>query len=329
MKMKKFLTVCLAAAMVSSLLSATSFAESRKKIGKIQLNVRADFRIGDSGGDADVTTTTEHVYVDDVEVVNDDTDNWSRTNTPLLKIWLSTDEDGYYFSSTASSNFKLKLSGSSYDGIKFKSAGKSERNSVMTVTARLTYGKYETVSPAPGNATWDQSNNGVGHWSDPGNAKYYQLQLLRDGNAEGSAFSSYETSFNFASKITQAGSYRFRVRAVDASTNDKSDWVTSGSWSVSADEASQLVSGSGSWQTAADNVRKWWRFNDGSWPSSQWMLINGSWYYFDASGYMCTGWQEVGGSYYYLDPSTGAMLANQRTPDGYWVNQDGVWIPGA
>lgn len=329
MKMKKFLTICLAAAMVSSLLSATAFAETRKKIGKIQLNVRADFKIGDSGGNADVTTTTEHVYVDDVEVVNDDTDNWSRTNTPLLKIWLSTDEDDYYFSGTSSSNFKLKLSGSSYDGIKFKQADKSEKNSVMTVTARLTYGKYETVSPAPGNVTWDQSNNGVGNWSDPGNAKYYQLQLLRDGNTEGSAFSSYETSYNFAGRITQAGTYRFRVRAVDASTNDKSDWVTSGALSVSADQANQLVSSSGSWQMAADNVRKWWRFNDGSWPSSQWMLISGSWYYFDAAGYMCTGWQQIGGSYYYLDPSTGAMWANQRTPDGYWVNQDGVWIPGS
>ncbi len=328
-KTKKLLTVCLAAAMVSSLLSATAFADSRTKIGKIHLNVHADFRIGDSGGDVDAMTTTEHVYVDDVEVVNDDVDSWSRTNTPVIKITLSTDEDEYYFSSTSSSNFKLNLSGSSYDDIKFKSANKSEKNSVLTVTARLTYGDYGAEADKPGDASWDQSNNGVGHWGDSGNAKYYQLQLMRDGNVDGSTFSSYETSYNFAGRITQAGTYRFRVRAVESSTNDKSDWVTSGSWYVSAEEANQLVANSGSWQMAADNVRKWGRFNDGSWPSSQWMLISGAWYYFDASGYMCTGWQTIGGNSYYLDPSTGVMWVNQRTPDGYWVNQDGVWVPGA
>ena len=29
-----------------------------------------------------------------------------------------------------------------------------------------------------------------------------------------------------------------------------------------------------------------------------------------------------------VDPATGAMWANQRTPDGYWVNGDGVYVPG-
>ena len=43
---------------------------------------------------------------------------------------------------------------------------------------------------------------------------------------------------------------------------------------------------------------------------------------------MCTGWLELNGTYYYLDPATGAMWANQRTPDGYWVNGDGVYMPG-
>lgn len=328
-KIKRVLSVCLAAAMVSSLLSATAFGASRTKIGKIHLTVFADFRLGDSGGEAEATTSTDHVYVDDVEITNEEVDSWSRTNTPVLKITLSTDEDDYYFSSTSSSNFKLNLIGSSYDDIKFKTADRSEKNSVITITARLTYGDYTAEAEAPDNVTWDESKNGVGYWGDSGNAKYYQLQLLRNGNVEGTTFSSYANSYNFAGRITQAGTYRFRVRAVEESTNDKSDWITSGSWYVSAEEANQLVANSGSWQMAADNVRKWWRYNDGSWPSSQWMLISGSWYYFDAEGYMCTGWQTIGGNSFYLDPATGAMLANQRTPDGYWVNQDGVWVPGA
>ena len=35
---------------------------------------------------------------------------------------------------------------------------------------------------------------------------------------------------------------------------------------------------------------------------------------------MATGWIELDGKSYYLDPSTGAMYANTRTPDNFWVD---------
>ena len=41
------------------------------------------------------------------------------------------------------------------------------------------------------------------------------------------------------------------------------------------------------------------------------MLINGKWYYFkDVS-----------------DGTRGIMLRNQKTPDGYFVDENGVWKP--
>ena len=43
---------------------------------------------------------------------------------------------------------------------------------------------------------------------------------------------------------------------------------------------------------------------------------------------MATGWIELDGKSYYLDPSTGAMYANTRTPDNFWVDASGVSIPG-
>ena len=67
---------------------------------------------------------------------------------------------------------------------------------------------------------------------------------------------------------------------------------------------------------------------DGKALTSKWASINGQWYYFDAEGYMATGWIELDGKSYYLDPSTGAMYANTRTPDNFWVDASGVWIPG-
>ena len=76
--------------------------------------------------------------------------------------------------------------------------------------------------------------------------------------------------------------------------------------------------------------------------------INGAQYWFDADGNMREGWQQdSAGAWYYLTPGQGAlqencwllyrnqwyylgsdgrMLRDSRTPDGYRVNQEGVWI---
>ena len=74
-------------------------------------------------------------------------------------------------------------------------------------------------------------------------------------------------------------------------------------------------------------MRWWWQNADGTYPASQWKDLNGQWYYFDADGYMATGWVQVNGLYYYLDSSSGAMYANCYTPDNFWVDANGVWIP--
>lgn len=69
------------------------------------------------------------------------------------------------------------------------------------------------------------------------------------------------------------------------------------------------VSFAGSWQT--DAVGKWWKNDDGSFPSGGWQWIddNGDGiansYYFDANGY---------------------LLVNTTTPDGYTVDGNGAWI---
>lgn len=90
-----------------------------------------------------------------------------------------------------------------------------------------------------------------------------------------------------------------------------------------------------------------------------WRFIGGSWYYFNAegkmqhdvwqdgyyllgTGVMAYDWQQIGGRWYYFDSngtrlhdrwidnyylgSDGAMLTNQRTPDGYLVGPDGAWV---
>ena len=106
------------------------------------------------------------------------------------------------------------------------------------------------------------------------------------------------------------------------------------------------------------DAKGWWlRFSDGTWPMADrtgayhWEKINGKWWAFDEMGYaktgwlrdenyggwfymdpehgMQTGWMLLNGVWYYFNPISdgkrGIMYAGQRTPDGYYVEKNGVW----
>ena len=106
---------------------------------------------------------------------------------------------------------------------------------------------------------------------------------------------------------------------------------------------------SGSW---VQDATGWWYKNaDGSYPRGTWQQIGSAWYAFDGSGYMITGWYSPGGSWYYLNASgamatgwiqlggywyyleqsgswqpQGSMYVSDYTPDGYFVNENGVCV---
>lgn len=106
----------------------------------------------------------------------------------------------------------------------------------------------------------------------------------------------------------------------------------------------------------------WWlRFADNSYPKGKkhgtsgiayaWELINGNWWAFDENGYAKTGWlrDETFGGWFYIDPKRGMqigwvlidgvwyyfhpvsdgrkgiMYVGQKTPDGYYVDENGAW----
>lgn len=45
----------------------------------------------------------------------------------------------------------------------------------------------------------------------------------------------------------------------------------------------------------------------------------------DDNGYMITGWKEINGNWYCFNEK-GEMLSNTITPDGYHVDENGVYI---
>ena len=71
---------------------------------------------------------------------------------------------------------------------------------------------------------------------------------------------------------------------------------------------------------------KWYFMQaDGTMAKSRWIKWYNKWYYVDASGAMYANrWIKYSGKWYYLG-SDGAMYTNRYTPDGYWVNANGVW----
>lgn len=71
----------------------------------------------------------------------------------------------------------------------------------------------------------------------------------------------------------------------------------------------------------------WYHFNKDQEMETGWILLKKKWYYLDpATGTMRTGWfQDTDGKWYYLDDEKGNMLKNKRTPDGYYIGEDGYY----
>lgn len=91
------------------------------------------------------------------------------------------------------------------------------------------------------------------------------------------------------------------------------------------------VSYAGQWRTASlgyygDIIQYWYQDDDGGYPRNEWRLIDGSWYYFDGDGYMMHDcWIQ---NMYYMGEN-GAMISGTITPDGFYVDESGRYVPGS
>ena len=331
--MKKFgkkIAGFLLAAVLAVTAAFPAFAASKTAVGKIYLTI--DSTVGLKNDSEDVTVTpygdnTDLYYVDNIYIENNDGNGYTESNPPKITVTLEVaDEDNYYFSGTASKDFRLTLSDSAKNGYgkaEYVKAVKKNDRSTVELTFRLTFDKKTTASTtstvkAPTGVAWSPNAYGTGTWSAVSGAKYYQLRLLKDGSLTGDEFTIYGTMYDFSRLMGTSGSYSFEVRSVKSTNNTKSAWVRSGEIGSYA---------AGSWKQSADG-RWWWDYGDGTWAAAEWLYISGKWYYFREDGYMATGWITLYNKSYYLDPVSGAMYKSGRTPDGLYVNESGVYVPG-
>lgn len=75
----------------------------------------------------------------------------------------------------------------------------------------------------------------------------------------------------------------------------------------------------------------WWAFDENGYMSSGWLFdaAFGGWFYVNGDHGMQTGWVLVDGKWYYLNPVSdgrrGVMYKGTKTPDGWYVGEDGSW----
>ena len=249
--MRRFL-VSAAAVLLSIGTAATIYAASDKsKVGKISLVFDSDLGIGVAGNVLSVTSegaNTDRYYISDTEVVNEDPDDFSDSNPPEIEVTLVVaDEDQWYFASSSSDAFRLNLAASSenrYDKVQFVSAKRSEKNAMLTLRVKLIYDKKSkldnrsAISLAQNAASssagfgWDSAHPGTASWNTEESARYYQIQLVRNGIDTGIMRSVYKNHYDFSSQMTEPGEYCFRVRTVRQSSHNKSEWVTSEVWKI-------------------------------------------------------------------------------------------------
>ena len=255
----KRLLVSLAALILSVGAVCTSYAASdKRKVGKMDLVFDSNLGIGVEGSSLSVTAegaNTDRYYISDTEVVNDDSDDFSDSNPPEIEVTLVVeDEDQWYFASSSSDAFRLNLAASSknrYDKVQFISAKRSEKNAMLTLRVKLIYDKKSkldnrsAISLAQNAASssagfgWDSAHPGTASWNTEESARYYQIQLVRNGINTGIMRSVYKNHYDFSSQMTEPGEYQFRVRTVRQSSHNKSEWVTSEVWTVAAQEQAE------------------------------------------------------------------------------------------
>lgn len=202
---------------------------------------------------------------------------------------------------------------------------------------------------------WDEDNMTLAVWEEVEEAYQYEVYLYCD-DSKVADLKTKKLQYNFKKKMTKAGDYTFRVRALakgknyrDGSWSEYSDSVyidedfaklmeSGGVIDVNTSGPGAKTDGSSATKESSvvykeewilDSVGWWYRREDGSYPVNTWWQDPASalWYYFNEQGYMVTGWIDWNGGRYYCQPS-GAMATGEQTIDGqvYQFDASGAWI---
>lgn len=147
------------------------------------------------------------------------------------------------------------------------SAAETSRYAAAEATKQFTISEQLAT---PTGLAWDSNTPGQATWGAVTNASGYSVQLYKDGSAQGSPVTASGTSYDFASTITQAGSYTFTVTATgsgaysDSSESSRSAVLHTVSFDMNGGTGTipmQLVPNGGTATAPAEPTRTGHRFD--------------------------------------------------------------------
>jgi glucan-binding YG repeat protein len=213
---------------------------------------------------------------------------------------------------------------------------------ISSTTVRIpSYAATDDGSYTVSSAWWDDSQGAVrAEWEKAESSTKYRVQLYRGTSTVGNPVTTSGSSHDFSSAISKkgTGNYSFIVIPVKGGVEDA---AASEVLEIDSDRMSELKTylkdkkseaaaaatapGQERWVMNPNGTYQYLK-NDGNYIKGDWFQdTDGKWYYFDTKSYMVTGWQKIKNYWYYFGKD-GALYVNTQTPDGYTVNQDGVWI---
>lgn len=284
--------------------------------------------IDDSAVDVTVPENDSTKYhVAEYSFNNNSKSYFSTSTTPVLTVTLETDED-YTFSLTKAS--EVVLTGDTKP--EYKAAYKREDSTELDVEISLTGldGKAGSIEFAD----WDVNRNGKAEILSYGGTSH-QIQLYKDGKKYSMVIEVPKTGdgnqvIDLSRYFMTAGNYTFAVRQYNEDTHTRGPWYTvENTYTVSEDLAEQNRGQYGYESRDGYGWKKdstgWWYLTPGGYPKNEWIRDNQHWFWFDEDGYMVTGWHLIDGKWYYFAPN-GEMQADQVTPDGYTLGDDGAMV---
>ena len=317
------------------------------KISTIRLEVTDNMQVEsalDEEEELEIYSSASDYVVSGWEIMNERI-TWELEDVPEVQVTLIT-EDNNYFSVTKSN---IKIKGDEAEVVSVK----KENSQELVVTLHLL-----PMSQRVGKVAYAEWDGKTAVWAPAAGAQSYDLYLVRDSRMVGGKRTTSETTYDFGVALNKEGEYYYKVRPVGgegvkegvftesdsiyrsedvlaaekaAAAAAKADTAEAGAADSAVTDAEGTSAGTAA--STAGETGTWvqegtgWRFfrADGSQQHNDWLFINGKWYYFEADGTMKTGWVLWKELWYYLGPD-GDMWVNCQTPDGYTVNQDGIWV---
>ena len=211
-----------------------------------------------------------------------------------------------------------------------------------SIKAKFDFGEFDTWesrynTPAPESLTFEISKAAPPAEDKPDNSD--------KPDQSGSQSSSSGRDKSSGSGATRQDPVKGRINSsigiltgtANSTANDgKSHWMQDehGWWLRFADSSYPKAEKRGTngiayaWEQVNGN---WWAFDESGYIKTGWMRDEdyGGWFYLDPEHGMQTGWVLIDGKWHYFHPTSdgrkGILYVGRLTPDGYYVDENGVW----